>query len=57
MSGIAPAWEERQVAKAAGYVRMSRSGVGHKLSSVHKLRIICCMRNGRKNLKSTLKVT
>lgn len=46
-SGIAPAGEERQVASAGEYVGMSRSGV------VHKLRIICCLRNGGKDTEST----
>lgn len=46
-SGIAPAREERQVASAGEYVGMSRSGV------VHKLRIICCLRNGGKDTEST----
>lgn len=50
-SGIAPAREERQVASAGEYVGMSRSGVEHKL------RIICCIRNGEKDMESTLKGT
>lgn len=42
-----PAREERQVASAGEYVGMSRSGVAHKL------RIICCIRNGGKDMEST----
>lgn len=57
ISGIAPAWEERQVASVREDVRGSRSGMVHELTELsHKLRTVCCMGNAWKDLKSTYKV-